>query len=70
VHNGLILSALWDAAFDRGLVTFDDSGQPQFSPCLSEKARGELRWQTAVALTGHHRQRLAWHRKHRFKAKK
>ena len=26
VHNGLLLSALWDAAFDRGLVTFDDDG--------------------------------------------
>ena len=29
VHNGLLLSALWDAAFDRGLVTFDDEGVPQ-----------------------------------------
>lgn len=28
VHNGLILSALWDAAFDRALVTFDDEGNP------------------------------------------
>lgn len=26
VHNGLLLSALWDAAFDRGLVTFGDDG--------------------------------------------
>lgn len=28
VHNGLLLSALWDAAFDAGLVSFDDDGQP------------------------------------------
>lgn len=28
VHNGFLLSALWDAAFDRGLITFDDSGWP------------------------------------------
>lgn len=42
VHNGLLLSALWDAAFDRGLVTFDDEGIPQFSSKLSEKARAEL----------------------------
>jgi HNH endonuclease len=24
VHNGLLLSALWDAAFDRGLISFAD----------------------------------------------
>jgi predicted restriction endonuclease len=24
--NGLLLSALWDAAFDRGLISFSDSG--------------------------------------------
>lgn len=50
VHNGLLLSALWDAAFDRGLVTFDDDGLPQFSPTLSEAARAELRWQAALPL--------------------
>jgi predicted restriction endonuclease len=27
VHNGLLLSALWDAAFDAGLVGFDDDGK-------------------------------------------
>lgn len=62
VHNGLLLSALWDAAFDRGLVTFDDDGCPQFSPFVSEEARAELRWQTAIQLTNKHRKRLAWHR--------
>lgn len=66
VHNGLLLSALWDAAFDRGLVSFDDAGQPQFSPALGEKARVELRWQQPIILTDKHRIRLAWHRKHRF----
>ena len=35
VHNGLLLSALWDAAFDRGLVTFDDEGRPVFSSSLT-----------------------------------
>ena len=43
VHNGLLLSALWDAAFDRALVTFDDEGNPQLSQALSELARAELR---------------------------
>ena len=66
-HNGLLLSALWDAAFDRGLVTFDDNGTPEFSPSLSNAARAELRWEEAISLTKNHRDRLAWHRKHLFK---
>lgn len=61
VHNGLLLSALWDAAFDRGLVTFNDNGHPVFSPRLSETARAELRWQSAVTLTDKHRAHLAVH---------
>lgn len=66
VHNGLLLSALWDAAFDRGLVSFDDAGQPLFSPALGETARSELRWQQTILLTDKHRERLAWHRIHAF----
>jgi hypothetical protein len=62
VHNGLLLSALWDAAFDRALVTFDDEGNPQFSPELSERARDELRWSSPISLTNGHRLRLARHR--------
>ena len=59
VHNGLLLSALWDAAFDRALVTFDDAGAPQFAPTLSAPARAELRWLAPIPLTDEHRQRLA-----------
>ena len=62
VHNGLLLSALWDAAFDRALVTFDDQGRPEFSPRLSEQARGELRWNSPISLTDEHRRRLTRHR--------
>jgi hypothetical protein len=62
VHNGLLLSALWDAAFDRALVTFDGAGRPEFSPALSEAARRELRWQSAIPLTDAHQLRLAFHR--------
>lgn len=62
VHNGLLLSALWDAAFDRALVTFDDQGWPEFSPSLSEQARGELRWNSPILLTDEHRRRLTRHR--------
>lgn len=66
IHNGLLLSALWDAAFDRGLVTFDDEGWPQFSPSLSDSARTELRWQAPIPLTDKHRKRLSWHRSEVF----
>jgi hypothetical protein len=62
VHNGLLLSALWDAAFDRALVTFDDEGRPEFSARLSEAARAELRWHTPISLTDDHRRRLVRHR--------
>lgn len=66
VHNGLLLSALWDAAFDRGLVSFDDGGQPLFSPLLGERALSELRWEQPVRLSDKHRTRLAWHREKLF----
>src|SRR5262249_28852412 len=42
VHNGLLLSALWDAAFDKGLVSFAESGVVLISPRLSELARKAL----------------------------
>ena len=66
VHNGLLLSALWDAAFDRGLVTFTGDGLPQFSPRLSEAARAELRWHAPIPLTDKHRDRLKRHRAEGF----
>jgi len=66
VHNGLLLSALWDAAFDRGLVTFEGDGSPKFSPSLSETARAELRWQAGLSLTDEHKARLQWHRHNLF----
>lgn len=68
VHNGLLLSALWDAAFDGGLVTFGDDGLPQFSAQLSEAAIAGLRWQSPVRLTDEHRVRLAWHRSEVFES--
>ena len=70
VYNGLLLSALWDAAFDRGLVTFDDNGEPQFSPTLSETARAELRWHNPIQLKEQHRKRLVWHRGNLFVAQR
>lgn len=62
VHNGLLLSALWDAAFDRALVTFNNAGEPEFSLALSDQARTELRWNAPIPLTDEHRRRLVCHR--------
>lgn len=42
VHNGLLLSALWDAAFDGGLVGFTDDGTVLARPELSAAARTVL----------------------------
>jgi hypothetical protein len=65
VHNGLLLSALWDAAFDQGLVSFADDGTPLASPRLSDLARGVLGVDTAPplrGLQGAHRANMAIHR--------
>jgi hypothetical protein len=42
VHNGLLLSALLDAAFDTGLVSFTDDGTVLVSPELTAAARTAL----------------------------
>jgi predicted restriction endonuclease len=65
VHNGLLLSALWDAAFDKGLVSFTEDGRPLASPQLSEIARTALAIELAPTLPGlrdAHRKNLAAHR--------
>ena len=64
VHNGLLLSALWDAAFDKGLVTFGDDGAPIYSSNLGACARANLTHGITgtVPLTEHHRAWLSWHR--------
>ena len=70
VHNGLLLSALWDAAFDAGLVSFDD-GRILRSPVLTPAAGDQLSIELAVKLnlTEAHRAHLARHRvRHGFSA--
>lgn len=65
VHNGLLLSALWDAAFDKGLVTFANDGTAIFSERLSEGSRkflGESRRLNLATLTDKHRAYLVRHR--------
>src|SRR5262249_8123085 len=65
VHNGLLLSALWDAAFDWGLVSFADNGSVLASSQLSETSRRVLDLDNISPLTGlrdAHRANLALHR--------
>ena len=66
VHEGLLLSALWDAAFDKGLVTFEDDGTPRFASASSAEARAALRWSAPLRLTAQHRARSAWHGENAF----
>jgi hypothetical protein len=65
VHNGLLLSALWDAAFDKGLISFGDDGAVLASSTLSAAAQRSLAIDVAPRLEGlrdEHRVNLAKHR--------
>ena len=69
MHNGLLLAAHWDTAFDAGLVSFADDGTAIAAPRLSAEARAALRLDVAPRLTGlrpAHRTNLAWHRENVF----
>ena len=64
VHNGFLLTADWDAAFDAGLVSFDANGVVIFSPKLTEAARTRLNdggLRADRPLTDKHKRYLAWH---------
>lgn len=66
VHNGVLLSALWDAAFDRGLISFLDDGTVLTSPRLSLEARVALNIEADLKLIGlkpEHGKNLQLHRK-------
>jgi hypothetical protein len=65
VHNGLLLSALWDAAFDAGLITFADDGAVLSSQSLSAPAQLALGLDKSLrisSLTSVHLTNLKWHR--------
>jgi len=70
VHNGLLLSALWDAAFDSGLVGFADDGAVLVGATLTKEAASALQLDakpTVPGLTADHSVNLQWHRaKHAF----
>lgn len=66
VFNGLLLAVHWDAAFDRGLVSFDDHGRVLIKPKLSALALELLAPDRVptLPLDDAHRRKLVWHRSH------
>jgi len=66
--NGLLLAANWDAVFDKGLVTFDPSGTPIWSPRCPPIIRSLLGLHDGVSLPLSPRSEvyMAWHRKLEF----
>ena len=67
VHNGLLLAAHWDAAFDAGLVSFDEDGRVLRSSKLDDAARSMLvSADSRIPIDEAHQQPMAWHRQHRF----
>lgn len=65
VHNGLLLSSLWDAAFDGALLSFSDDGVVMPTPGLSDAAADALGLeavQPLAGLTDKHRANLKRHR--------
>jgi putative restriction endonuclease len=66
VHNGLLLSALWDAAFDAGLISFADDGTVPTAVALSPVADGILdrcgMAGATIALTAAHQVNMRRHR--------
>ncbi|MFD2233202.1 HNH endonuclease [Phaeospirillum tilakii] len=65
VHNGLLLAAHLDAAFDAGLISFADDGTILFAATFSLADRTALAidegW-TLPGITFDHQRYLAWHR--------
>ena len=70
VHNGLLLAAHLDAAFDQGFIAFDATGHIEISPALPAGAVAILGLNPALRLAGvteAHGPYLAWHRGHVFR---
>ncbi len=67
-HNCLLLSALWDAAFESGLVTFDDGGKSILSEELQhcKKSITQFKPKFRIVLTEKQKTYMKWHRENVF----
>lgn len=69
VFNGFLLVANLDALFDRGLISFEDTGAMLVSPHLSIAQRAQLILESSMTLrwlAEEHLPYLAWHRTRLF----
>ena len=69
VFNGLLLVANLDALFDRGLISFEDTGAVLISQHVSDGCRRQLQLSADLRLrwvASHHVQFLSWHRERLF----
>lgn len=65
-YNGVLLSALWDSAFDAGLISFDEQGELLLSSSLTAAAREALGLSKPIDLRPEHQRYLRWHRERVF----
>ncbi len=68
VSNGLLLSSLWDAAFDSGLVSFENNGDILIAEKLTQEARTALKVNAIkpIDLSERHHIAMEWHRNNSF----
>lgn len=68
VYNGLLLSPNFDALFDKGLISFDDTGMVLLSPHLSRAALKSLGCNASMKITValEHAKYLSYHREKQF----
>lgn len=76
-RNGLCLNALYDRAFDRGLITFDERLRVVVSPALRTVEAPALQREALIGLEGRElrgpvrftpdREALSWHRENMFR---
>jgi hypothetical protein len=68
VHNGLLLSALWDAAFDAGKISFADDGEVLLHPSLGATEASLILANAASRLVGLSPKHLTNIEQHRMRA--
>lgn len=69
-NNGLLLTATLDALFDKGLITFEETGDIKLSTSLGPDDRSILKLdelKLAKALNDEQKRYLAYHREHVFR---
>jgi predicted restriction endonuclease len=70
-ENGLLLSVLWDALFDKGFISFDEDGKLLCASLLDEDMINCLGISVSVSLdstlmTKKRKSNLLWHRENVF----